>query len=126
MVSIPSYRGPTEWHTPSRVPIVPIVPSVARWELNGKKCSRRQYALRLAYAISIHKSQGMTLDKVAIDLGMSDFCRGLSFVAISRARRITGIAFLSRIQEHRFKKIGASNKLAIDLHRRGQLQFKDV
>ena len=54
MVAIPSYRGPTEWHNSDGVPLVPIVPSVARWEKNGRPCSRKQYPLRLAYAISIH------------------------------------------------------------------------
>src|SRR5208337_3381593 len=39
MVSIPSYKGPTNWQTDDRIPIVPIVPSVAQWESGGKKCS---------------------------------------------------------------------------------------
>ena len=56
LIAIPQYPGPTEWYTDDGVPIVPIVPSVARWEKNGKPCSRRQFPLRLAYAITIHKS----------------------------------------------------------------------
>ena len=50
MVAVPSYQGPTEWHTIEGVPIVPFVPSVARWESKGKRCSRKQFPLRLAYA----------------------------------------------------------------------------
>ena len=107
MVSIPSYRGPTEWYRDDGVPIVPIVPSVARWEKNGRHCSRKQFPLRLAYAISI-KSQEMTLRKVVIELGLLEFCRCLSFVAISRAKAITDIAFLNRIGEQRLKKLGGS------------------
>ena len=95
MVAVPSYTGPTEWYTADAVPIVPIVPSVARWESRGRKCSRKQFPLRLAYAVSIHKSQGMTLNKTVIELGHADFCRGLSYVAISRVRAITDLAFLS-------------------------------
>jgi hypothetical protein len=125
MISIPSYRGPTEWYRDDGVPIVPIVPSVARWEKNGRHCSRKQFPLRLAYAISIHKSQGMTLRKVVIELGPADFCRGLSFVAISRVRAITDIAFLNRIGEQRLKKLGGPNKIAVDLNRRQQLPFYD-
>src|SRR5271154_886482 len=123
MVSVPSYRGPTEWYRADGVLIVPIVPSVARWEKNGRHCSRKQFPLRLAYAISIHKSQGMTLRKVVIELGLSDFCHGLSFVAISRARAITDIAFLNRIGEQRLKKLGGQNRVAVDLNRRQQLPF---
>ena len=126
MVTIPSYRGPTEWYTDDGVPIVPIVPSVARWEKNGKPCSRKQFPLRLAYAISIHKSQGMTLSKVVIELGPSDFCRGLSFVAISRARALTDIAFLTPIGGQRLKKLGGLDKVKADLDRRQRLPFQDA
>ena len=116
IVAIPSYRGPTEWYTTDEVPIpiVPIVPSVARWEKNG---SRKQYPLRLAYAITIHKCQGMTLSKVVIELGVSDFCQGLSFVAISRVRALNDIAFLTRIGEQRLKKLGGLDKMKPDLDR---------
>ena len=123
MVSVPSYRGPTEWYRNDGVPIVPIVPSVAQWEKNGRQCSRKQFPLCLAYAISIHKSQGMTLRKVVIELGLFEFCRGLSFVAISQARAITDIAFLNWIGEQRLKKLGGQDRVAVDLHRRQQLPF---
>ena len=53
------------------------------------------------------------------------FCRGLSFVAISRARAITDIAFLNRIGEQRLKKLGGQNRVAVDLRRRQQLPFHD-
>lgn len=126
MVAIPTYRGPTEWHTPEGVPIIPVVPSVARWQARGKNHSRRQFPLRLAYAISIHKSQGMTLDKVVVELGDQDFVRGLSFVAISRVRRITDLAFLSRIRPDRFAQAGMSNKVELDVRRREELGFADA
>ena len=60
-----------------------------------------------------------------IELGLLDFCRGLSFVAISRAKAITDIAFLNRIGEQRLKKLGGPNKVAVDLPRRQQLPFHD-
>ncbi|KAJ7933180.1 hypothetical protein B0H13DRAFT_1498629, partial [Mycena leptocephala] len=46
-----------------------------------------------AWAITIHKSQGLTLKKAVIDLGDKDFSSGLSFVAISRVKTLDGIAF---------------------------------
>ena len=127
MVAIPSYRGPTEWYNDDGVPIVPIIPSVARWDSKkGDHCSRKQYPLRLAWAISIHKSQGMTLSKAVIEFGRSDFCRGLSFVAISRVRALRDIACRTRIGKDRFKKTGGLDKVAEDLHRRQRLPFHDV
>jgi ATP-dependent exoDNAse (exonuclease V) alpha subunit len=99
---------------------------VARWEKNGNPCSRKQFPLRLAYAISIHKSQGMTLSKAILEFGASDFCRGLSFVAISRVRALSDIACLTRIGGQSLKKLGGVDKVAEDLHRRQRLPFHDV
>lgn len=52
-----------------------------------------QYPIKLAWAITIHKSQGQTFDKVVIDLGHGAFTHGQLYVALSRCTRLDGIRF---------------------------------
>lgn len=58
-----------------------------------------QFPLRLAWAITIHKSQGLTFDRAIIDAGAS-FAAGQVYVALSRLRRLDGLVLRSRITPH--------------------------
>ena len=61
--------------------------------------SFKQYPVRLAWAITIHKSQGLTFDKVMIDAGQS-FAAGQVYVALSRCTTLDGLVLLSRIGQN--------------------------
>lgn len=74
--------------------IIDVEPASWKIEEDGKvKAEITQYPLRLAWAITVHKSQGMSLDYVEVDLSKS-FERGMGYVALSRVRSIDGLRII--------------------------------
>ena len=73
--------------------IVPITPICRSWISKKTNCVRTMIPFLPGYAVSIHKSQGMSLDKVIINLGPREFATGLSYTAISRCRKIKNLSF---------------------------------
>jgi ATP-dependent DNA helicase PIF1 len=57
-----------------------------------------QYPLKLAWAVTIHKSQGKTFDKVIIDMDRGAFEFGQTYVALSRCRTLEGIVLKQKLQ----------------------------
>ena len=65
---------------------------VAGGQLQSEVIGRfRQYPLMLAWAVTIHKGQGKTFDKVVIDIGNGTFAHGQTYVALSRCTTLDGI-----------------------------------
>jgi ATP-dependent DNA helicase PIF1 len=90
--------------------VVPIVPIKRSWEGKNGTCSRLQVPICLAWAITVHKSQGLTITKANIDLGNKEFAAGLSFVAVSRVRSLNDICF-KRFTFDRLERIKQSKRL---------------
>lgn len=58
-----------------------------------------QYPIRLAFAVTIHKSQGKTFEKVAIDVGRGTFAHGQMYVALSRCTTLEGIVLKQQLKK---------------------------
>lgn len=87
--------------------VVPEIWNNVKYKYNEKKRtideeilgSFIQYPLKLAWALTIHKSQGLTFSNVIIDIGRGAFAGGQTYVALSRCRSMGGITLRSTINE---------------------------
>jgi len=61
------------------------------WKNEDSPMVKRQLPLRLAYALTIHKAQGASLDSALVDIGTSTFEYGQAYVALSRVRNVEGL-----------------------------------
>lgn len=61
--------------------------------------SFEQYPIKLAWAVTVHKSQGLTFDRAIIDVGQA-FAPGQVYVALSRLRGLEGLILRTRIQNN--------------------------
>jgi ATP-dependent DNA helicase PIF1 len=73
--------------------IILVFPTTHSYNYKGVSCSWTQFPLWLTYTITVHKSQGLTLSKVVLNLDQKEHCLGLSYVAVLRVKMLQGLIF---------------------------------
>ena|ERR1700685_4386324 len=105
LVEFDDYRGPSAVHNERRC-IVPIVPENIQFDPRcGKSGSRMQFPLVLGWAITIHKSQGLTLKRAIVGIGGKENQIGLTYVGCSRVKSWDSLAFYNSFPWERMEKI---------------------
>lgn len=77
-----------------KVAIIPRVTTTIY--VNSLKVLRRQFPLKLGYAITVHAAQGMTLSRVVFNTRAPVFAHGQMYVALSRVQKTQGLLILTR------------------------------
>ena len=104
LVEFDDFNGPYKQSN-----LFPIRPIIRSWEKLGRIITRKQFPLKLSYASTIHRAQGLTLSIAAVDIGLKEFASGLSYVVISRVKKPTDIMFIKLYDKKRFDSIGKSS-----------------
>jgi hypothetical protein len=107
--------------------VVPILRVRQEYTVGANPCHREQFPLLVSYAITVHKAQGITLDKVVCDISAPEFASGLSYVAVSRVKTLSGLMFenpFDRSRVYREIPAKAMNLKLLD-HAARQLQVLD-
>jgi ATP-dependent exoDNAse (exonuclease V) alpha subunit len=102
------YKGPSLLPNVQR--LVPLTPLQLGFEFRSKQRWRKQLTLMLAWARTIHKSQGMTLDKIVVDLSGKESCAGLTYVALSRVNSLQNL-LLVPVENDRFHQLKKKKEL---------------
>lgn len=121
LIKFDRYTGPACFpDRPELDGVVPIFRSRREFLRGSVNCSCTQFPLTIAYAITVHKSQGATLERAVVDISGKDFAAGLTYVAVSRVETIEGLMFdapfdlddlrMSRTNNHIHREIDVAER----------------
>jgi len=102
LVAFDNYKGPAlDGDEGSKV--VPIFRSTREFIRSSTPHRRTQFPLTVAYAITVHKSQGITVEKAVLNLKEKDFAPGLSYVGVGRVKSLKGLMLEESFDLARFR-----------------------
>lgn len=108
-----SENGPALMESQAGKSVVPIFRSTREFIYNSVQCTRTQFPVAAAYATTVHKSQGLTLDRAVLNISEKGFSPGLSYVVVSRVKKLSGIMFEETFDFERFQPGGRPSPIAM-------------
>ena len=105
----PGYTGPS--FIPDIPRTFPVVPFTRTWRSGNQINSRTGIPLSLCWALTVHKCQGLTLDKAVVDVGDTEYQAGISFVAFSWVRNLDDL-LLAPSPSERITRLAQNNQKA--------------
>ena len=116
LIKFDNYLGPSYKN------LVPIIPIKKIVKINNEFIERMQFPVQLAWAITIHKAQGLTLEKAVINFGSKEFQLGLTYVAMSRVKKLESIMFDNYFNYDRLQKINNNIQIKYRLEEKQRLK----
>ena len=93
-VEFDNYAGPPYFvGDRRRCRVVSIFRVVREFLVGTAACTRTQFPLTVAFAVTVYKCQGITASCIVADISGRDFQAGLTYVAVSRATSLQGVMF---------------------------------
>ena len=118
------YKGPP--FLPDCQKSVPIVPVCRDWHANKIHCTRTMLPIILGYALSIHKLQGSTCERVILNPGKKEFANGLLLVGATRTKRFENLAFAPFPNYSRFLQINNSKSVQKRRQEEDRMQLQQL
>jgi hypothetical protein len=72
-------------------------------------CQELEKNRTVHWAVTVHKSQGLTLERIRLGLGKREFSTGLTFVALSRVKALDCIMVVDHVDYSRVQKLGGKH-----------------
>jgi ATP-dependent DNA helicase PIF1 len=125
LVKFDNYTGPEFLRTGNGdiCILMPIFKSTREFFRDRISCTRTQFPVTLAYAIIVHKAQGITVPRAVLNITARDFALGLTYVTVARVKTLDGVLFEESFDFDRFRRrpSGLATMRPADLdHRRQQ------
>ena len=109
VIEFPQYTG--QELLPGYPKCIPITPFTVQFDFLGSPCTRTQFPIVLSWAMTIHKSQGITLDSAYVDIGSRENGIGCTYVGFSRVKSLKNLYIKSYPKSRYLKSINQSKLL---------------